>query len=187
MKILFLFMLPAALLCGCAGVGSEPQSHQDKFTGTTINSTTYNDINDGVLNNLPFYLDMRQEIDDRGTNYFLLIGGYQAAPGPGESLFILADTNRLVFRTEMKFIQGKFGPMFFYPADPESLTQIATASSVELRLITASGHNWERKLYAKNRKNFYDFVTRYVTTNLPPFSATAARVKPTAVNSPKGH
>lgn len=160
-------MFVGLFLVGCAGMDAKPKSTFDRFTGATINTTDGNTLPNHFPENFTMTLDMRQEIKDSSTNYFLVVGcisieGIQFTPGFGESLFVVADTNRFAFTIGALMQRSAFGGQHFYPATEEQLRKIASANAAEVRLVSITGNHWDRKLAAKNMSNFREFMDKYL-------------------------
>jgi hypothetical protein len=166
MKFLSLFLI-GVLLSGCAGMNAGPKASYDKFTGVGINQTTGNTLPNHFPENFSVILDMRQEVSPSATNYFMLVGsaslnGGVLVPAFGQSLFVLADSNRIAFSTTLNHTQNSLSSFYFYPATEQEIRAIASAQSVEVRILTISGGKFERTLAKKNIENFRDFTSRFL-------------------------
>jgi hypothetical protein len=135
------------------------KSSYDQFTGTTINSTTDNEIKPGILGGPYVVLDMRQELKPESTNYFLVLQTFQI-PSFGNSLLVLAGTNRLSFNfSPFSPVQGL---KRFYSATPDQLLTIAKATNATIRIIALNGTHLDRGMSNANLHEFRDFVAEYV-------------------------
>lgn len=154
MKTLPLILFVALAVQGCAGMHGQPESNYDRFTDTVVNSTVANNLPNHFPEDFNVTLDMRQEVKAASTNYFLVVGSISSGkivmPAFGESLFIIADTNRFSFSTDWHFQSHAFGRNYFYPATGDQLAAIAHSTNAEIRIVSIKGGRFERKLAPKN-------------------------------------
>ena len=139
----------------------------DRFTDTKINATESNTLPNHFPEQFDITLDMRQQIQGGVTNYFLTVGcvsasGVKFFPAIGQSLFVLADDSRYAFQIGAMPQSGAFANFHFYPASEDQIRHIASAKSVEVRLVSITGKNWERKLAEKNLSVFRGFLEKYL-------------------------
>ena len=165
MKSIFTIFLLASLLCGCAGMHTEINSTQDKFTGKTINETFKNDLNMGFTDAGAMMLDARQEIDEQNNSqYFLLLSSFSLSgaalmPKPWvENLFVVADTNHYALAS----IRHENG-QYYYPVTRAQMLMICYANDVEVRVLQITGSTFEKSFNARNRENFKKFADRFLS------------------------
>lgn len=162
MKNLLFSIAIAALLVGCAGVGSQINTATDRFTNTTINQTTGNDL-PSLADNFITYFNVRQEVNSTGARYLLCLSSFSLSdyiliPQPfGDSLFVIADNDRFSFP-----VSNQQGKVFFYEASEAQIRSICYATNVEIRIIQPNGVAFEKKLAAKNRSNFKEFADKFI-------------------------
>jgi hypothetical protein len=164
MKNILCIIATTALLCGCAGMNGQISSTKDRFTGKTINQTSRNDLSMGLADSSAMTLNMRQEIDEQGrSQYFLVLSSFSLEgtaliPNPpGDSLFIIADSNRFSFASSVHQ-----GDTFLFSANKDQLLSIAYATNVEVRVVQISGLPFEKKFNSNNRNIFKCFADKFL-------------------------